>query len=350
MNRITQLYIKGMFNCILLTLIIFASFFACTNCQRSKPEGTVFDSKQQSAAQLKPEASPVNIQSNKLKTGPACDLTSIPAKVTSFTPDGWKIYDKVMGFTAENLYELIDGGAELYLAYDMAKMLFIDFVHKTNMNLSIELYIYDMGTPTNAFGIFSTERFQTAPSLSFGRDSYSVDAHYFIWTGRYYIRIIASDFTEELKQVGLNIARKATPCLYDSGKPVWGLTALPLNDLIPGSVRFSKADAMSLNFMRDTYTAKYLKGSTEIIAFLSRHESPESAQATVSRYVEHTRKYGERTESLTQNGMEFVLCDMGGSFDIIFQRGRLVGGVISVADRTIAAQAAVDFQEQIRSE
>ena len=138
-----------MFNYILLTLIIFASFSACSNWQRSKPEGTAFDSKQQSSAQLKPEAGPVNIHSNELKAGPACDLTSIPAKVTSFTPDGWEIYDKVMGFTPENLYELIDGGAELYLAYDMAKMLFVSFVHKTNMKLSIELYIYDMGTPTN---------------------------------------------------------------------------------------------------------------------------------------------------------------------------------------------------------
>ena len=350
MNRTTQLYIKGMFNCILLTLIIFAAFSACSNWQRSKSEGTTFESRQQSEAQLKPEASPENIHSNGLKTDPAYDLASMPAKVTSFMPDGWKIYDKVMEFTAENLYELIDGGAELYLAYDMVKMLFVNFVHKTNMKLSIELYIYDMGTPTNAFGIFSAERFQTAPSLSFGRDSYSVDAHYFIWNGRYYIRIIASDFTEELKQVGLNIARKVTPCLYDSGEPVWGLTALPHNDLIPGSVRYFKVDAMSLNFMRDTYTAKYLKDNTEIIAFLSKQESPESAQATVARYIEHTKRYGERTERLTQNGMEFVLCDMGGSFDIIFQKGRLVGGVISVADRTIAAQAVVDFWKQIRSE
>jgi hypothetical protein len=339
-----------MYNYILLTLIIFAAFSACSNWQRSKPEGTTFDSQQQSEAQLKPEASPENIHSNGLKTDLAYDLTSMPAKVTSFMPDGWKIYDKVMEFTPENLYELIDGGAELYLAYDMVKMLFVNFVHKTNMKLSIELYIYDMGTPTNAFGIFSAERFQTAPSLSFGRASFNVDAHYFIWNGRYYIRIIASDFTEELKQVGLNIARKVTPCLYDSGEPVWGLTALPHNDLIPGSVRYFKVDAMSLNFMRDTYTAKYLKDNTEIIAFLSKQESPESAQATVARYVEHTKRYGERTERMTQNGMEFVLCDMGGSFDIIFQRGRLVGGVISVADRTIAAQAAVDFRKQIRSE
>ena len=44
------------------------------------------------------------------------------------------------------------------------------------------------------------------------------------------------------------------------------------------------------------------------------------------------------------------MCDMGGSFDVIFQKGRLVGGVISVADRAVAAQAAVDLREQIGSE
>jgi hypothetical protein len=220
LSRTTQLYIKRMFNCILSTLIISAAFSACSNWQRSKPERTAFNSQQQSVAKLKPKASPVNTHTT--------DLKSMHAKVPAFIPDGWKIDDKAMEFTPENLYELIDGGAELYLAYDMEKTLFINFVHKTNTGLSIELYIYDMGTPTNAFGIFSAERFQTAPTLDFGRDSYNVDAHYFIWSGRYYIRIVASDFTEELKQVGLNIARKITFCLYDSGEPVWGLTHCPI--------------------------------------------------------------------------------------------------------------------------
>lgn len=339
MNRTIKSYIKGIWY---VALIIFVAFSACSNQQLAKSEVTAFVSRQQAAAQLKSGSGPANIDSK--------DLKSIPAKVPTFTPDDWEVYDKVMEFTAINLYELINGGAELYLAYDMAKMLFVNFVHKTDKGLYIELYIYDMGTPTNAFGIFSAERFQTATSLNLGRDSYNVDAHYFIWNGRYYIRIIASDFTEELKQMGLNMARKVTPCLYDSGEPVWGLTALPHNDLIPGSLRYFKIDAMGLNFMRDTYTAKYLKGNTEISAFLSRQESPESAQAIVTDYIEHTKRYGQRTEGLTQNGLEFVLCDMGGGIDIIFQKGRLVGGVVSVADRTIAAQAAVDFRKQIRSE
>ena len=54
LNQTTQLHIKGMFSYILLTLIIFASFSACSNWQRSRPEGTAYDSNQQSSSQLKP--------------------------------------------------------------------------------------------------------------------------------------------------------------------------------------------------------------------------------------------------------------------------------------------------------
>lgn len=340
---------KQMFDWIWLPLIIIAGLSTCSKLQQTEPK-VIVSSQKQDTVHSESEGSYENIHLTELKANPVLNIKSLPAKVPNFTPDGWEVYDKVRKFTAESLYELINGGAELYLAYDMVRMIYVNFVSKANSRLFIKLFIYDMSTPTNAFGIFSIERFQGAPSLNLGRDSYNVDAHYFIWKGQYYIRVIASDSTKELKQIGMNIVRKVTSFLADSGDPVWGLTGLPQSDLVPDSVKYFQVDAMGLDFMRNIYTAKYLKGSTQITAFLSRQDSSESAQDTVTRYLEHTQKYGEGIEHLTQNGVDFILCNMGGNFDIIFQKGRLVGGVISVADRTIATQAAVDFWKQLHYE
>jgi hypothetical protein len=44
--------------------------------------------------------------------------------ITELAPQGWKIHDKILWYTAENLYELINGRAEFYLAYDMVRMNF----------------------------------------------------------------------------------------------------------------------------------------------------------------------------------------------------------------------------------
>jgi len=45
-----------------------------------------------------------------------------------------------------------------------------------------------------------------------------------------------------------------------------------------------------------------------------------------------------------------VSCDMGGSFDVIFHKGRLIGGVSSVEDRDLAIRVAIEMWENLRSE
>ena len=339
---------KQIFQWVCLPLII-VGLSTCSKSQQTGPK-VIVSSQQQDIVQWELESSPENIHSTELKANPALNLKNLPANVPNFTPAGWEVYDKTREFTAESLYELINGRAELYLAYDITRMIYVNFVNKGNNRLFIEVFIYDMGSPTNAFGIFSVERSQGAPSLNLGRDSYNLDAHYFIWKGQYYIRVIASESTKEFKQIGMNIAREVSSYLTDSDDPVWGLTALPQVDLISDSIKYFQVDAMGLDFMRNTYTAKYLKGHGEVTAFLSRQDSSESAQDTVARYINHTQKYGEGIEHLKQNGTKFVLCDMRDRFDVIFHEGELVGGVFSVEDRNIAAQAAFDFWRQLSYE
>jgi hypothetical protein len=265
-------------------------------------------------------------------------------QLVRLVPEGWDIYDQVGLFTADNLYERINGRAELYLAYDVMSLTTATFEDKTDIGRFIELSIFDMGDPTNAFGIFSVERFQREPPLDLGRLSYRSDANVYIWKGRYYITVVTSDSTDEFQYLGLDLARKVTASLIDSGEPVWGLSALPQKHLIPDSVQYFKVDAMGLDFMQNIYTAEYRKGETTIKAFLSRQASPNAALDMVERYAEYSQEYGQGYKRTKKDGVEFVLCDMGGTFDVIFQKNLLVFGVISVKDQDMAMEMASDLR------
>jgi hypothetical protein len=268
---------------------------------------------------------------------------NLSAKLSSFTPEGWTLYDQVLQFTAENLYEQIDGRAEFYLAYDMVRMSFASYEKDTDEGQFIDVSVYDMGTPTHAFGVFSGERTKGAPSIELGRDAYRSGANYYLWKGQYYIQIVASDTADELQRIGLDIAREVTGVLQDSGQPVWGLQALPEDGRVHGSERYFLVDAMGLDFMRNTYIAEYTKSGIVTSVFLSQRDSPELARAAVDSYVEYANQYGEGVERLTVDGVELVSCDMGGSYDMVFQNGRLVGGATGIDDQNIAIQAAVDL-------
>jgi len=275
---------------------------------------------------------------------------SLPAMVSDSTPKGWQIFDEVKQVTPENLYEQINGRASFFIAYDMIRMTYVSFVNSDKTSQFINLSIYNMGTPTNAFGVFSAERSQGESPLELGRAGYRSDANYFIWKGQYYIRIISSEATNEFQWIGMDLARKVTDFLLDSGEQVWGLTALPLTDRMPESVQYFKVDAMGLDFMRNTYTATYRKGNTLVTAFLSQQDSAESARAKVVRYAKYAKKYGKGIDRLKAGEVELVSCDMGGSYDVVYQKGRLIGGVSYVEDRGLAIRVAIEMWEKLRLE
>ena len=275
---------------------------------------------------------------------------SLPAMVSDSTPKGWQIFDEVKQFTPENLYEQINGRASFFIAYDMIRMTYVSFVNSDKTSQFINLSIYNMGTPTNAFGVFSAERSQGESPLELGRAGYRSDANFFIWKGQYYIRIISSEATNEFQWIGMDLARKVTDFLLDSGEQVWGLTALPLTDRMPESVQYFKVDAMGLDFMRNTYTATYRKGNTLVTAFLSQQDSAESARAKVVRYAKYAKKYGKGIDRLKAGEVELVSCDMGGSYDVVYQKGRLIGGVSYVEDRGLAIRVAIEMWEKLRLE
>ena len=147
--------------------------------------------------------------------------------------------------------------------------------------------------------------------------------------------------------VEICVVSDLTDFLQESSDPVWGLEALPQTDLVPESVKYFKVDAMGLDFMRNTYTALYVKGNVEVKTFLSHYDSPESAKAIVSRYKDYANAYGEEVERQNVNGVELVSCDMGENYDIVIQKGQLVGGVLDVKDRDLAIQVAIDLWREL---
>ena len=290
------------------------------------------------------------IQHKAPQSEPVASPGDLAAMVTNLTPRGWKIHDKVMWFTPENLYQHIDGRAEFYLAYDIIGMCFVSFEKSSDRGIFIDISIYDMGTPTNAFGVFSIERPQGSPQLKLGRDAYRSGTDYYIWKGRYYVQIIVANDSIGLQQIAMNMAKKLTASLHDSNEPVWGLTALPKANLVPQSVRYYLVDAMALDFMQNTYMARYHRGETEVTVFLSQRDSVGSARATVDRFIEHADLYGKEANLLTVNDIELVSCDMGEINDIVFQKGRLVAGVTEVEDQNVGLQAAIDLWRQLQPE
>ena len=86
--------------------------------------------------------------------GPMPDFSRlVPVKVGDWSAAGKDaVYDR------KTLYGYMDGGAEVYLAFDFRQVFTRKYAGPDGRNQEISLDIYDMGAPAEAYGIFSCDR------------------------------------------------------------------------------------------------------------------------------------------------------------------------------------------------
>jgi len=271
----------------------------------------------------------------------------LPGIIAALVPDGWELVDPVSEFTPGTLYEKINGHAELFLSYDVVGLTFAAFANADDPGQFIDLFVYDMGNPTNGFGVYSVERSEGEASVNLGRSAYDSDGSHFVWKGQYYLQVLLSENTGTLRRLSRDLAAKITNAVHDTGERVRGLSSLPAQDRVDGSVRFYLVDALGLDFMTDTYTADYEKDGNRVKLFLSSRSSAASAASVIDQYRGYAAAYGNGCEDTATEGISLVVCRIGGRYDVVFQKGAAAGGTLSVKDRSLALRTAVKLRGQL---
>ena len=64
----------------------------------------------------------------------------------------WRISSAPRYFGPDNLYDLINGGAEIYVEFGLTKMVTVDYKAPDRKTQTVTVEVYDMGTPNGAFG------------------------------------------------------------------------------------------------------------------------------------------------------------------------------------------------------
>lgn len=276
--------------------------------------------------------------------GPEGETTSAAnVSTTAFSdlaPNGWKQLGSEEAFTADTLYEKINGRAEQYIRYGVKGMQFVGF---TDGKKFIDVFVYDMDNPIQAFGIYSVERTEGAPKAQLGRDGYQVEASYFFWKGPYYGQIIASDTDTPLQQASLSIAESLTNRLDDTGETLWGYALLPQESQIEDTVQYFKRDALSLDFLTNAFSARYLVNGQELTAFIAQTSSLAEAKQTLEKYTSYITNYGDMLHTEETSGTTLLIGDMGGLYDVVFQQGNFIGGITLAEDRAVSEKMVRDW-------
>jgi hypothetical protein len=170
-------------------------------------------------------------------------------------PDGWALIDGPHLYTKKNLFEHIDGQAELFFKYGFQKSAFAIYQNKKNHEDQIELDIYNMGDVLHAFGIFSRFRNEYQPA-GIGVDSYLDDRSAFFYKGKYFVMLYATESNSPtLKQWATKIASRI---VYSSLAPK-EIGYFPQNGLKPGSIQYFPEGLLGHQFLKRGFKGTYLE-------------------------------------------------------------------------------------------
>ncbi len=148
--------------------------------------------------------------------------------------EGWVNEYEDQNYDKDNLYEYIDGGAELFLSYGFQEVFTRTYNKPDQPDIVVD--IFDMGTSYNAYGIFSYSRENEERTI--GQGSQYVPGLLLFWKYRFYISILFSPETEESKHAAFQIARHIESSIAFKGPIPEIINLLPEEAIFKGSIRY----------------------------------------------------------------------------------------------------------------
>jgi len=242
--------------------------------------------------------------------------------------DGWARASEVQMFAADNLWEYINGAAELFVEYEL------ETCHTGDLEadgLVVTVDYYNMGTPLNAFGVYVRERPDPGISLP-GATEALISPPYqaLLLKGSRYVKVnvFEGELTETNGRALLEAIANALPGPTEYPTE---LDLLPTTGRVDGTAGFQREGFLGLTELTDCLYAEYSDAGEEPwqgFAMLP------SAHASVDAIWE---RLNAAWESREHDGQTVL-------FREIPYRGLV--GVIQTANGIVGASGATD-QEQL---
>lgn len=106
----------------------------------------------------------------------------------------------------DDLFHLINGGAEIYHEYGFKRAVIQSYKHTNGLSLNIE--IYEMEDPWSAYGVYSFKTGSKGKEKDVGMDALLEDYYLNFWKGEFVVTLIGFDTSPATQQALLEFAEK----------------------------------------------------------------------------------------------------------------------------------------------
>ncbi len=251
---------------------------------------------------------------------------------------GWKRSGDVQSYSRANLYDYINGAADLYLKYDFQALQVVDYQNDQKASVTIEVYRHK--TPVHAFGIYSQERLGNANYLEVGAQGYSEKGVLNFLAADCYVKMSGIDIGPGEREVLLAFARKLAENLGERGSLPSILSSFPREGKKKNSEKFISREFLGYSFFHSAFTADYELSGKKFILFVIEGTDQQDCRNMIREYLKQTGNLQARIEE-----GRFQLKDpYHGGMDF-YWKGNHIWGALDLADETLRSRILNLFAE-----
>jgi len=238
-------------------------------------------------------------------------------------PEGWKIEAGVTKYDKENVFELIDGEAELYFPYGFQRVLAADYLSGGGRNpaglrtdspkIRIAVELYEMGSLLDAFGIYSNYRDPDTHFVELGAEGFEERTQAMFYQDRYFAKLKLSAKPEGNDGTLMAFAQAVAALLPANTVRPAELKLLGIPRVIPHSEQYIGQSLLGYAFFARGMMAQIplsdkpaapdtASEQARLFVVLGANPKPPAADAsqaaaeTVSKYVEYLDSAGAQHE------------------------------------------------------
>jgi hypothetical protein len=204
--------------------------------------------------------------------------------------EGWAKKGKPDLYTPDNLFEYINGAAEVFLSYDFVKLATLTYENKQENSFTVDVYQHN--SDRNGFGIYSQEKPQKGNFLDIGTQGYYEKGVLNFLKGSFYVKMSGFDLGDNDEKVLTTAAKALAKALQGSKDFPAVVKCFPEKGKIANSEAYINKNFLGHSFLHSAFVADYEIDGRKLQAFIIETGKPGEVEEILNNYTGFLKKKG----------------------------------------------------------
>ena len=199
-------------------------------------------------------------------------------------PKGWKCSGDAKTYDRSNLYELIDGEAEVYFPYGFKRAIAVSYASTDHPQDGVAAEIYEMGSDLDAFGVYSNYRDATSKLVGLGTEGFASDTQAMFYRDRFFVKVRTRGTSSQNRAALMPCAQAISRALSKNTSRPEELDLLDIPALVPQTQQYFAQSVLGYDFFSTGLTADATLSALPVKVFVIIEVTSKTAHQALERY------------------------------------------------------------------